>query len=89
MSDEPRQPNRPTPDRTPPLLGGNIAWYLFALGIAALVMISLMDTGGRVDLGYMDLVKLIEQGRRRGTPRPLSRSARDRPARSRSSATPT
>ncbi|MCE5266858.1 MAG: ATP-dependent zinc metalloprotease FtsH [Planctomycetaceae bacterium] len=61
MSDEPRQPNRPTPDR-PPLMGGNVAWYLFALGIGALVLISLLDSNSQAKLNYMDLVKLIKQG---------------------------
>ncbi|MEN6457685.1 MAG: ATP-dependent zinc metalloprotease FtsH [Thermoguttaceae bacterium] len=62
MNDEqPRQPNRPPQDR-PPLLGGNAAWYLLALGAAALIFISMVDAGGRIELRYMDLVRLIEQG---------------------------
>ncbi len=62
MSDENRQPNRPNQERKPPQLGGNVAWYLLALGIGALFLVNLFEPGTQVDLKYMDLVKLIEQG---------------------------
>ena len=39
-----------------------MVWYLLAVGIGALFLVSLMGTGSQVELGYMDLVKLIEKG---------------------------
>jgi cell division protease FtsH len=43
-------------------MGGNLVWYLLLLGVGALFLANFMDTSSQVDLGYMDLVKLIEQG---------------------------
>ena len=62
MNDEPPKPNRPGPERKVPSLGGNVIWYLLALGASTLFLVSLMDTGSQVELSYMDLVKLIEKG---------------------------
>ena len=75
-SDKPPEPNRPPPDRKPPALGANVVWYLLALGVGTLFLVSLMDTGTQVELGYMDLVKLIEQGAPARTPRRPSRSTK-------------
>ncbi len=62
MPDNPPEPNRPNPERKTPSVGGGLVWYLLALGVGALFLASFMETGGQVELGYMDLVKLIEQG---------------------------
>ena len=40
-----------------------MVWYLLALGVGTLFLFSLMEHGSQVELRYMDLVKLIEQGR--------------------------
>ena len=61
MSDEPREPNRPQ-ERKTPSMGGNIVWYLVALGIVAVFLISSMDNSGKVKLRYSDLQTLIEKG---------------------------
>jgi cell division protease FtsH len=62
MPDNLPESNRPNPERKTPSMGGNLVWYLLALGIGALFLANFMDTGSQVELGYMDLVKLIEQG---------------------------
>ena len=61
MSDERREPNRPQERKTPPM-GGNVVWYLVALGIVAVFLISSMDTNSQVKLKYSDLQTLIEKG---------------------------
>ncbi len=52
----------PKPERKPPIVGANIVWYLIALCAGTLFLVSLMEPGPKSELGYMDLVKLIEQG---------------------------
>ncbi len=62
MSDDKPESPRPSQDRKPPMLGGNIAWYLLALGIGTIFLVSLMNPTNETKLQYMDLVKLIEKG---------------------------
>ncbi len=61
MPDNLPESNRPPERKTPPA-GGNLVWYLLALGVGALFLISLMETNNQIELTYMDLVKLIKQG---------------------------
>ena len=61
MPDNLPESNRPPERKTPPA-GGNLVWYLLALGVGALFLISLMETNNQTELTYMDLVKLIKQG---------------------------
>ena len=61
MSDEQREPNR-SQDRKPPMMGGNIVWYLLAAAIGTIFLFSLTDTGSKVELKYGDLITLIEKG---------------------------
>ena len=64
VTDEPRQPNRPPADKKPPI-SGNAVWYLLPLGIlGALLLLTMVGPDSQVELSYMDLVKLIEQGAR-------------------------
>ncbi len=60
--DGPNAPRKPAPDRKPSVAGGNLAWYLLALGIGTIFLFSLMDTTTPVELSYMELVSLIEKG---------------------------
>jgi len=60
--DAPNAPRKPAPDRKPSVAGGNLAWYLLALGIGTIFLFSLMDTTTPVELPYMELVSLIEKG---------------------------
>ena len=66
MSDKNEKPNEPNrekkPERKPPILGANAIWYLLILCAGTLFLVNLLDSGGHAELGYMDLVKLIEQG---------------------------
>jgi cell division protease FtsH len=44
------------------MMGANVIWYLIALCAGTLLLFSFMDITTQVELGYGDLVKLIEQG---------------------------
>ena len=59
---EPKRPQRPLLDRKTPPLGGNIVWYLILLGVGTLFFVNYMTTDNQVEIPYMDLWKLIEQG---------------------------
>jgi cell division protease FtsH len=61
MSEDQRDPNRQQDRKTTPM-GGNVVWYLVALGIVAVFLLSSMDTTSRVRLRYSDLQALIEKG---------------------------
>lgn len=61
MSDERPEPTRPSPERKTPPLGGNLAWYVLALAVGTLFVASLLGETNQIELGYMDLVKLVEQ----------------------------
>jgi cell division protease FtsH len=60
--ENPPEQKRPGGERKTPPMAGNLVWYLLALGVGTLFLVSLMETGSQVELSYMDLVKLIEQG---------------------------
>ncbi len=62
MPDNQPEPKRRSPEHHPPSMGGNIVWYLLALGLAALFLFSLVGNENQVKLQYVDLVKLIEKG---------------------------
>ena len=53
---------RPLLDRKTPPLGGNIIWYLLALGVGTLFLVSLLENGSPIELRYIDLNRLIEKG---------------------------
>ncbi len=59
---EPKRPERPLLERRTPPLGGNIVWYLILLGVGTLFFVNYMTTDSLVEIPYMDLWKLIEQG---------------------------
>jgi cell division protease FtsH len=59
---ESKPPQRPQPERRTPPLGGNIVWYLILLGVGTLFFVNYMTTENQVEIPYMDLWKLIEQG---------------------------
>jgi cell division protease FtsH len=59
---ESKRPDRPLPERKTPPLGGNVVWYLILLGVGTLFFVSFMSTDTQVEIPYMDLWKLIEQG---------------------------
>jgi cell division protease FtsH len=54
-------PDRRPPDKSAHHTGGNFAWYLVAIAIAAVLVVSLLGKNP-VEIPYLDLVRLIEQG---------------------------
>jgi cell division protease FtsH len=67
-------PDSPQPSKTPPErkaspLGGNLIWYLLALGIGTFFFVSLMRPDAPQELDYGNLVRLIEQGAPRVNPK--------------------
>ena len=54
------QPERPSPERKPQSMGGNLVWYLLALGVGTLVVISVLGPGNQVEIPYGRLVDLID-----------------------------
>ncbi|MEN6405600.1 MAG: ATP-dependent zinc metalloprotease FtsH [Thermoguttaceae bacterium] len=62
MSDEGQEPNSSRRDRNASGPNRNLIWYLLATGVIALFLMSVLEGNGQVELRYMDLVKLIEQG---------------------------
>ena len=61
MSDEHPEPNQPRQERKTPPVGANIVWYLILLCAATLFLVSIMEPGPQVELGFGDLVRLISQ----------------------------
>ena len=59
---EQKKPERPLLDRKAPPLGGNLVWYLILLGVGTLLFVNYMVADNQVEILYMDLWKLIEQG---------------------------
>jgi cell division protease FtsH len=62
--DKPKPPERERPprERKPPQVGGNMVWYLLALGIGTLFVVTLLGADPQVDIPIGKLRKLIEQG---------------------------
>ena len=50
-----------TPERKPSPKGGNLVWYLLALGVGTLVVVSLLGPGNRAEIPYGKLEDLIDQ----------------------------
>jgi cell division protease FtsH len=53
--------NHPAPERKPRPMGGNLVWYLLALGVGTLVVISVVGSGSHVEIPYSQLEDLIDQ----------------------------
>jgi cell division protease FtsH len=48
------------PDKKSSPQGGNLVWYMLALGVLLLLMVTVFQSGSGVGLGFSDLLKLIE-----------------------------
>jgi cell division protease FtsH len=55
------EPERRTPERKPSPKGGNLVWYLLALGVGTLVVVSVLGPGSRVEIPYGKLEELIDE----------------------------
>ena len=62
-------PPRSTPERKSPSPSGNFLWYLLALGVGTLLLVTLMGDGEVIEVPYGKLVELIEQGSPQRNPR--------------------
>jgi cell division protease FtsH len=59
---KPSQPESPQPERKPPQSGGNFLWYLLALGVGTLLLVTLMGEPSEVEIPIGSLVELVRQG---------------------------
>ncbi len=59
---KPPEPGDPKQDRKPHPTGGNLVWYLLALGVGTLFLVSLLGTEHQIEIAYGDLEDLIEKG---------------------------
>ncbi len=57
---QPTEPDRPPHERKTPPMGGNLVWYLLAVGVGTLVVISVLGSGSRVEIPYGKLEDLID-----------------------------
>ena len=58
----PPEPSRPTPEKKGPSFGGNLIWYLLAIGLGVIFLFSLVGDSSRVEIPIGELRKLIAQG---------------------------
>ena len=61
MTRKTEAPERRPPEKPSPQTGGNLVWYLVAIAIGAFLVVSLLGKTP-IDIPYLDLVRLIEQG---------------------------
>jgi len=60
--DKKTEPGAKKPDRKNSSMGGNLVGYLLGVGLLTLVLVTLFHPGSQVEISYMQLVRLIEQG---------------------------
>lgn len=53
---------RKSPERKAPPTGNNLIWYVLAVGMGTLFIVSLFQANSQVEITYGELVRLIEQG---------------------------
>jgi cell division protease FtsH len=53
---EPGRERRSTP------VGNNLVWYLIAIAMGVLILVSILQNNAQVEVSYSELVRLIEQG---------------------------
>jgi len=56
----PQTPNEKSPDKKPAQQGGNLVWYLLGLGVVLLLMVTMFTASSEPDIGWSDLVRLVE-----------------------------
>src|SRR5436190_19659915 len=52
--------NEKQPDKKSSPQGGNLVWYMLALGVLLLLMVTVFSTSSGQPLGFSDLLKLID-----------------------------
>jgi len=56
------KPEGDRPERRGPSAPSNVVWYLLAVGLTTLILVSLVQPGSQAEIPYSELVRLIEQG---------------------------
>ena len=56
------EPGRRPADKKNPAMGNNVIWYLLAIGIGTVFVVTFVANKPDVDLPYSELVRLIELG---------------------------
>lgn len=59
---QPPEQDRQPPERKTPPMGGNFVWYLLALGVGTLFLVTLLGSDNAVEIPYSELIRLIEKG---------------------------
>jgi cell division protease FtsH len=54
------QPANDKPEKKPTPQSGNLVWYMLGLGVLLLLMVTMFSNGGGEQLGFSDLLKLVE-----------------------------
>ena len=62
MESKKPDPEKPAPERKTPTMGGNLIWYLLAMGIGTMFLASLWTTDSKTEIPYGELQKLIKMG---------------------------
>jgi cell division protease FtsH len=55
------------PDKKPAPQSGNLVWYMLGLGVLLLLMVTMFSNGGGQQLGFSDLLKLVEASGKGGS----------------------
>jgi cell division protease FtsH len=66
-SDPSRKSAKPS-DRKTPQLAGNLLWYLVAMGLVTLFVVTLLNQRSPEEIYYSDLIRLIREGNPRENP---------------------
>ncbi len=62
MESKKPEPDKSSPEKKTPASGGNLIWYLLALGVGTMFLASLWTTDTMVAIPYGELGRLIEMG---------------------------
>jgi cell division protease FtsH len=73
--DKPAAPQRPKSNdkKSPNAMGNNVVWYLLALGVGCLVVLTFFNGRIERELPYLELMRLIEQGQYEQGKRPADK----------------
>jgi len=62
MENESRDPERKKPEKRGFPIRGNVIWYVLVLAIGVFLLVNLLQSRTHVEIPYMELVRLVEQG---------------------------
>jgi cell division protease FtsH len=66
----PQSSNEKAPEKKAPQQGGNLVWYMLGLGVLLLLMVTMFSSGSELEIGWSDLIRLVEASdtRAKGAP---------------------